>query len=304
MRYKNLTITITLGCLSIVALVGLVILPISNGICEWSGEGNYKTFSNSSVGIEQGRHNDMDSWSKDTRMGRGWWINASLNATGYGADARVSPSIYGIDPDTGKPEAFNRNRSYGGTANVCASRADVTYENCIACGETHILKGDAKSNADRQKSIWAKVVEGTEKIDRMYGREISTETGHLVGSSITAKTEVPFGSVEADLKYEWTRSDGKKFQEYHREVDTVEVVLLGDTEGQEETVGKNMIFCWGDYHSDYSGTFISMPAETNAGLSFNIGDDDNSGDATPRYSSGNRVTYNPEDDEPEDDDSD
>ena len=32
MRYKNLTITITLGCLSFVALVGLVMLPIADVI--------------------------------------------------------------------------------------------------------------------------------------------------------------------------------------------------------------------------------------------------------------------------------
>ncbi len=35
MRYKNLTITITLGCLSLVALAGLVMLPIT-GNCELS----------------------------------------------------------------------------------------------------------------------------------------------------------------------------------------------------------------------------------------------------------------------------
>lgn len=292
MRFKNLTITITLGMLTMVAVAGLVLMPISNGICEWTGNASNKSYSNSSVDIEQkAKPNDANNWSKDTRMGRGWWIVASLNATGYSANASVSPSIYGVDPVTGKPEAFDRKRTYGGTANVCARRNKVTYENCTTCGKTHVLAGDVDSNQDKQKSIWAKVAEGTEKVERMTGNEINKTTGHLVGSGITAQVDVPFGSVDASVKYEWTRSDGKTFKEFHRVEDTVEVVVLGDTEDQVAAVGKNMIFC-GFYGENGMGIFISRPAVTSASLSFNIGDD-NSGDAAPRHSSSNTVTYNP-----------
>lgn len=72
MRYKNLTITITLGVLSMVAVAGLVLMPISNGICEWTGDAANKSYSNSSVDIEQEQKpNDFNNWSKDTQMGRG-----------------------------------------------------------------------------------------------------------------------------------------------------------------------------------------------------------------------------------------
>ena len=79
MRFKNLTITLTLTCLSIVAITGLVLLPITNGICEWTGDEHNKTYTNSSVDIEQeAKPNDYGNWSKDTQMGRGWFINCSL----------------------------------------------------------------------------------------------------------------------------------------------------------------------------------------------------------------------------------
>ena len=298
MRLKNLTITITLGCLSLVALAGLVMLPISDGVCEWSGNTQNKTYTNSSVDVDQGASSNSNDWSKDTQMGRGWWISASLNATGYSAYASVSPSIYGVDSETNRPEPFNRARTYGGTANVCVSRKNVTYEYCVFCGETHDLVGAVDSNEDKQRSIWAQVVEGTVTDERMTGKEIDKVTGHLIGSGIEAEVDVAFGSISANAKYEWTRSDGKKFKEYKRTAVTKDVILLGDSEDQEASVGTNMMFCYGKYPNP--GGFMSMPARTSASLDFNIGDADNPDVATPRHSSSNSVSYDPDDDESSD----
>jgi hypothetical protein len=80
MRFKNLTITLTLTCLSIVALAGLIILPITNGVCEWSGgESNKNYYANSLNEDKKESSNDAD-WSEDTRKGRGWHLSASLSS--------------------------------------------------------------------------------------------------------------------------------------------------------------------------------------------------------------------------------
>ena len=109
MRYKNLTITITLGCLSIIALAGLVMLPITDVIScnadpnsdnnrNWNRapdnlSSSFDTYHKyNGEAVDGGRnHNNM-----------GWGVSASLsvslNEDGYGvSSANAMPRI--VSPD-------------------------------------------------------------------------------------------------------------------------------------------------------------------------------------------------------------
>lgn len=83
MRFKNLTINVTLGCLSIVALAGLVLFPITNGICEGESE-----FYESSWTFSNG--NTQASYSAK-HYGEHWSLSASVDARGVDASVSVSP---------------------------------------------------------------------------------------------------------------------------------------------------------------------------------------------------------------------
>ena len=81
MRFKNLTIILTLMSLSVVAFVGLTLLPITDGICEWTGDKSSKSYYLNSVHKDKKPNpNNPDAWSEDTREGRGWHLSASLSA--------------------------------------------------------------------------------------------------------------------------------------------------------------------------------------------------------------------------------
>ena len=275
MRFKNFTITLTLICLSIVAITGLVFLPITNGICEWTGDEQNKSYYNSSVDIEQeAKPNDYGNWSKDTQMGRGWSLSASLKASGGGASASVSPSIYGLI-------TFTAAATYGGTANVCASRSEATISICPACSDTHVLPGDSNSNEDKVRTLGAKVVEIGVEWWEMRGHEINKKGGHKISGGAEAKFNVKVVEVTVDAGYEWTTENGKTFREEERTKITKTELAEGDSQGQSASVGSNMMYCSGP-----SGSwFISVPAKTEASLDFHF-----SG-----HSSGNSVSYTPED---------
>ena len=91
MRYKNLTIMVSLGCLSLVALAGLVMLPITEVIsCSGNDEEWYKpnnTFANFYA---------YHKYPGDANMG--WRVYAEIsvyiNEDGYGvSSARATPAM-------------------------------------------------------------------------------------------------------------------------------------------------------------------------------------------------------------------
>ncbi len=136
MRFKNLTITITLGCLSIVALAGLVMLPISNGVCEWSGDERSKNFYVNSVHLDKKANpNNPDCWSSDTKAGRGWHLSATLYASFNKAKGEVSPSIYG-------EKAFDADSTlkFSGTANVRAWHSAVEKVRTTYCTDNQNVR--------------------------------------------------------------------------------------------------------------------------------------------------------------------
>ena len=267
---QNLTITLTLTCLSIIALAALTLLPITNGICEWTGDQHNKSYYNSSVDIEQeAKPNDYTNWSKDTQMGRGWSISASLNASGGGASASVSPSIYGLI-------TFTEATTYGGTANVCASRSEVTISICPGCGNTHVLPGEVKSNQDEERTLGAKVVENGVEYWRMVGYEIDKRTGQKIEAGAEGKFNVKVVEVTVNTGYEWTGENGKKFKEESRTIITITELVIGDSQGQSVSVGPN----------NGPGLLgLPVPAKTGASLDFNF----------EGHSGGNSVSYKPPD---------
>ncbi len=226
MRFKNLTITLTLMCLSIAALAGLVLLPISNGICEWSGDDRTKWYTNSSVDIEQESQSDYDQQSRDTQMGRGWFLNAYLTSGESYASACVDPSIYGLSSFT-PAEVATGVGTYGGTANVKVDRKAGT---CNGCGAS--LAEYVNSNKDQERTLTAKVE--LEKLWDIVGKEVTKENQHEAGTSATARTQVSAGVYDAEVEvtghYTWTHTDGKRYKEESKTVK--DKVVKGTPKGQ------------------------------------------------------------------------
>lgn len=112
MRFKNLTITITLGVLSMVAVAGLVMLPIT-GNCELFKHGwNY--YNNNTAG------NIMVT--EDTK-GASWQVYATLDAANESEDlvyASISTDDYNLSH-------FTEDKIFTGTGLVTAFRDNRTY---------------------------------------------------------------------------------------------------------------------------------------------------------------------------------
>ena len=79
MRFKNLTITITLGCLSIVALVGLFMMPITNVICDVQNFGWTED-----DGAQAAEYYNMKDIANES-----WFLIAGVNAKGVSASGSV-----------------------------------------------------------------------------------------------------------------------------------------------------------------------------------------------------------------------
>ncbi len=268
MRFKNLTIILTLTCLSVVAFAGLVLLPITNGICEWTGDNSSKSYTNSLVDIEEVK--SWDDRSRDAQMGRGWWINASLQAGPMGAYASVSPSIYGLSSFNPVKVYAGDSGLYGGVATVIAERKSVSVSVCSVCKGSHSYAGNRRSNEGQERTLTAKVT--AQKVMRVTGisTEQSDQTEHEAGASLTAKTEVAAGpykvQVEATGHYTWTHADGNKYTEVTRLTEEYYKLKEGTSTGQSRFIGSN---------------YGMVPADTEASLNFNF----------EGHSSGNNVSY-------------
>ena len=81
MRFKDLTIHVTLGSLSVIALVALALLPITSGICEGEFyEGSWTRSNNNTQASYNAKH-----------YGKHWSISAAIDARGVNASVSVSP---------------------------------------------------------------------------------------------------------------------------------------------------------------------------------------------------------------------
>ncbi len=105
MRFKNFTITLTLICLSVIAFAGLVLLPITNGICaSWT----YKSVGRVNSGV-------LNVNYKMDLVGRGWSLTGHLSAGPGAAIASAAPEIDGEND-------FTETHAWIGYANAYASR--------------------------------------------------------------------------------------------------------------------------------------------------------------------------------------
>ena len=222
MRFKNLTIILTLMSLSVVAFVGLTLLPITDGICEWTGDKSSKSYYLNSVHKDKKPNpNNPDAWSEDTREGRGWHLSASLSAGHNEAKASVSPSIYG-------ERAFTEDDRFSGTANVRVWQGSVS--------EVTTYCADSQTMYDRHNSYhavcWGHRVrapveadeednmgEGEEQtivaavVGKEYAVIIGVERTEVDGTSTTIEGGVDVGVKEVvnlsiGASHTWTGEDG------------------------------------------------------------------------------------------------
>ncbi len=201
MRFQNLTITLTLTCLSIVAIVALALLPITDAIGNWSGPDSSKSYSRSDLDVHE----------------QGWSLSASLSASSGGASASVSPSIHTVG-------VFTSEKTYSGSANVRPWRdagKRITYYNCADyCSECsgsnglgHPLVVDFKYDEDpKHETIFATVDMVTQV--QVWGREKHLRTREYIGSTVS--TTVGIGDYASATmggeQFSWTEG-GVKYWE-------------------------------------------------------------------------------------------
>ena len=107
MRFKNLTIILTLTCLSLVAFAGLVLLPISNGVCQLTVK-DWK-YSEDNTSAYYGAYHDDENWSLTS------WIDAK------GINASVSVSAW-------PASSWTKTGRKDGSAIVYAHRAGYNFK--------------------------------------------------------------------------------------------------------------------------------------------------------------------------------
>lgn len=208
MRFQNLTITLTLACLSIVAIAGLVLLPITDGICNWTGDDSSKSYSKSDLDVHE----------------QGWSLSASLSASGGGASVSVSPSIHTVG-------VFTSEETYSGSANVRAWRnagKRITYYNCADyCSECsgsnglgHPLVVDFKYDEDpKHETIFATVDVVTQV--QVWGREKHLRTREDIGSTVSTTVGIDdyASATMGGEQYSWTEN-GVKYWEISKDIRT------------------------------------------------------------------------------------
>lgn len=237
MRFKNLTIHVTLGFLSVIALVALALLPITNGICEWTGDESSKSYYTNSVHIDkQANPDNPPAWSEDTRKGRGWHLSANLSASVWGSSAYMSCSIYGEKPLV----AYTGETTYSGTANVRAWRiatgASIWCDTCQGYYDYSIEAAEDKNTDEWEvQTIAAKV-----KSIRYYhlkGVEYDESAEHTISTGLKASTDVKVAVVEASVEtwaeYTWTHESGKTLKADKK----IEYNVLEEGDSQSQSAG-------------------------------------------------------------------
>ena len=148
MRFKNLTIILTLACLSIVAFAGLVLLPITN-VISYGGD-DWTTYDDGYAA------NYYASQNEDNRS---WYLMGDVQARGVKASGSVS--ILSKD-------RFSKNWKKMGNTSVSVFRDNYTWYHRYVAGflmcnnwshdpeagewystcDGHTKKGDADSNVE------------------------------------------------------------------------------------------------------------------------------------------------------------
>ena len=184
MRFQNLTITLTLTCLSVVAFAGLMLLPISNGACEWTDTGFGSL----------GRKSLSDSYDMDETH-RGWSLSGSVKAGANTASASASPSITGL-------EDFTETYAWIGYANTHAQVNACTVYRLKWWSERYHDEIDLDPDSDSASGeLRAKVIIA---MQAWGSAEAKIKSDPKVTTTIEAPIGV-FGTINGTIEYGGTK---------------------------------------------------------------------------------------------------
>ncbi len=222
MRYNNLTITITLGCLSIVALAGLVMLPSDHLYgCSTDPKPQWSKASDNTWASFYAYH----KYSKDENMG--WKVSASLNVSkngdGYGVStASASPSM--VDPELLRILCENgyteNSKSYRGNATVKAGVFPwyLKYED-----PNNYINTRYPSTA-----LISTAVKITKKAKWLHLTSSSKGSDHSVKVEVTAGGSIKgLVNLGGTAGYEYTKSNGEVWTAEIGEDTTMDVFKEG-----------------------------------------------------------------------------
>ncbi len=150
MRYRKLVITMTLACLSIIALAGLIFIPITDGICASWSDGSWASSKIKSLDVN----------FKIDESGRGWSLSGYLHAGLGSATASVTPSIDGLND-------FTETHAWKGYVNAKARREKCTeyrlkwwsskyHEKITIPGKERYSTGDLRAKVVVGTRAWAR----------------------------------------------------------------------------------------------------------------------------------------------------
>lgn len=197
-------------------------LPISNGVCEWSGGKSSKSYSESVLDDDE----------------QGWDLSISLFAGRNNASVSVSPSINSVG-------VFTSEKTYSGRVNIKASRSSgykwdwvycgynngcENYHNCP--GHQQVVKVEAA--ADPENKVIYTTVDYVE-IMTVKGREKHLITRKHIGATVTTTVGIEkYASItRGGEAYFWVQ-EGKKYWETWSEKRTNPAA--GPTEGASASV--------------------------------------------------------------------
>ena len=193
MRFHKLTITMTLACLSLVALVALTLLPISNVICDEGEDGGWDTSEDGYSASFYASQNEDD---------RSWYLSGNVAAKGVSAKGSVSIL---------NPDRYDNGFKKIGSASVSVYNNSYTYyhnEYDYSCyynqtgGECpgHTVSGDADSNVEGAAGF----VEGRHTDITLDVKVRETKYKLLFGKTKKKKISV---SAEVGVDYEFVEGE-------------------------------------------------------------------------------------------------
>ena len=199
MRFKNLTITLTLSVLSMVAVTGLVLLPIADVI---SCSDNDRQWNKAA----DNRSKSFSAFHKypDPLNNLGWSVSAGVNVSVASAFASTYPSI--VDPDRivglWEVDKTKTSHTFYGNATVMAAvyPASVEYANLA----------DHENTPYPHTSLSANVQIKTQRYAVCKLRSKSSSTTKEMKFEISVQGAIPtaFVNIQGTTSYQYTDTQG------------------------------------------------------------------------------------------------
>ena len=269
MRFKNLTITITLGFLSVVALAGLVMLPITNVICDVQNFGWTED-----DGAQAAEYYNMKDIANES-----WFLIAGVNAKGVSASGSVGLLV--------KDRYTESQDTLFGNASLKVKRNAYTwyhkyavYFRCNNKRYRDILQRDYYCGGHREPALADSNIAGEEGFKPFY--DFTDEDGNPVPrhTSIALKAKVR----EATYRKLYGETDTKEYKmtlNVSAGYAFIDNEVMGEIRGQtvraksiSETLTRERVI----NEANTSSHSVSLPFEKKAGssatadVSFNDGE--------------------------------